>query len=98
MATRHDTWGRREFLGGMADTVGLLSLARRAEAEPPPETTTIRLTHDPEYPSICWAQQFVAEELLRTEGFTDVRYVKPIDGSEIKSMIANELDFSGSFS
>ncbi len=97
MATRRDTWGRREFLGGLAGTVGFLSLERRAEAEPPPETTTIRLMFDPEYPSICYAPLYVAEELLRAEGFTDVRYVKAIDGSEIKSMIAGEVDLSGSF-
>jgi NitT/TauT family transport system substrate-binding protein len=52
---------------------------------------------DPEYPSICYAPVYVAEELLRAEGFTDVRYVKAIEGSEIKSMIAGEVDLSGSF-
>jgi NitT/TauT family transport system substrate-binding protein len=97
MATRRDTWGRREFLGGMAGTVGLLSLARRAGAEPPPETTTIRLVWDPEYPTICYAPQFVAGELLRGEGFTDVRYVKTIDGSEPKTMAADQVDLSGIF-
>jgi NitT/TauT family transport system substrate-binding protein len=41
-------------------------------AEPPPETTTIRLG---KATNICLAPVLVAEELLRTEGFTDVRYV-----------------------
>jgi hypothetical protein len=40
-------------------------------AEPPPEITTIRLERDP---FTCIAPQIV-EELLRAEGFTDIRYV-----------------------
>ncbi len=66
---------RRDFLRSMsaAGTVALFSLhARCAGAEPPPETTKIRLAR---VPSICRAPQFVAEELLRSEGFTDVKYV-----------------------
>jgi NitT/TauT family transport system substrate-binding protein len=43
-----------------------------AAAEPPPEITTIRLSR---IPVICFAPQYVAEELLRAEGFTDIRYV-----------------------
>jgi NitT/TauT family transport system substrate-binding protein len=69
-------WTRRAFLGGLslAGTAGLLSLySRPVAAEPPPETTRLRVIHDP---SICVASQFVAEELLRAEGFTEVRYVK----------------------
>ena len=40
--------------------------------EPPPETTTIRLSHND---AICIAPQYIAEALLRAEGFTDVRYI-----------------------
>ena len=48
-------------------------MARRASLadEGPPETTTIRLPD----PRICIAPEYIAEELLRAEGFTDVRYV-----------------------
>ena len=99
MATRRDTWGRREFLGGMAGTVGLLSLERRAGAEPPPETTTTPAGLGPRVPlDLLSAPQFVAAELfLRSEGFTDVRYVKTIEGSEPKTMAAGEVDLSGAF-
>ena len=45
---------------------------KSAFAEPPPETTTIRIIGDP---SICIAPQYIAEELLRLEGFTQVKYV-----------------------
>jgi hypothetical protein len=58
---------------GLAAAAGLLSM-RRAEsaAEPPPETTTLRTAHGN---TMCEAPQSFAEELLRAEGFTDVRYV-----------------------
>ena len=41
-------------------------------AEPPPEISTIRLE---KLPVACLAPQYVAEELLHAEGFTEVRYV-----------------------
>ena len=43
-----------------------------ANAQPPPETGTIRLTATP---AICLAPQYVAEALLIAEGFSDVQYV-----------------------
>lgn len=41
-------------------------------ADPPPETNRIRLLH---VPAVCHAPQYLAEELLRLEGFTEVTYV-----------------------
>src|SRR5262245_4533712 len=70
---------RREFTGGLtlAGAAGLVGVRpETSSAEPPPETTRIRLVLDP---SICLAPLLVAEELLRGEGFTEVRYV-PIEG------------------
>jgi NitT/TauT family transport system substrate-binding protein len=69
-------WTRRRFLGGLtvAGTAGLLGWrASPVAAEPPPETTKIKLY---KYESICIAPQYVAEELLRGEGFTEVHYVE----------------------
>ena len=43
----------------------------QAATEPPPETTRIRLN---KIRSICLAPAYVAETLLRAEGFTDVQY------------------------
>ena len=66
---------RRRFLGGLTfvGTAGLLGLlSRPAAAEPPPETTKIRVHHSL---SLCIAPLYVAEELLRAEGFTEVHYV-----------------------
>ena len=70
IATLHT---RRRFLAAtaLAGAAGILSPQVLA-AEGPPETTTVRLSKDE---SICNAPVLVAEELLRAEGFTDVRYV-----------------------
>jgi NitT/TauT family transport system substrate-binding protein len=89
MRTQHaEGWTRRRFLGGLtvAGTAELLGLpARPVAAEPPPETTTIRLTHDP---AICLAPQYLAEELLRLEGFSDVDYVKHPPGAIYSDLLA----------
>jgi NitT/TauT family transport system substrate-binding protein len=56
-----------------AGAVGLCGrFASTAAAEPPPETTRIRISN---VPSACLAPQYVAEELLRAEGFDQVEYV-----------------------
>ena len=69
-------WSRRRFLGGLtlAGTAGLLGLhPGSVVAEPPPETTRIRLH---KMAGICIAPQYVAEELLHAEGFSEVQYVE----------------------
>src|SRR5712691_2470813 len=58
-------FSRRRFLSGLtlAGTVGLLGLyPRPVAAEPPPETTTLRLVRSP---AICIAPYYVAGELLQ---------------------------------
>jgi NitT/TauT family transport system substrate-binding protein len=62
---------RRELIGGLAlagavEALGLTS--RPAGAEPPPETSRIRLSSAL---AICTAPQLVAVELLKGEGFPD---------------------------
>ena len=71
---------RRRFLAGAAavTAAGLVGAPKRASAEPPPETTTVRLPKL--FRSVCLAPQNIAGELLRAEGFTDVRYIEiPIE-------------------
>ena len=58
-------------VGGLSGA-GLGSGARSLAAEPPPEITTIRLE---KAPATCLAPQYVADALLRAEGFTDIRYL-----------------------
>jgi NitT/TauT family transport system substrate-binding protein len=94
-------WSRREFLGRLtlAGTAGLLSLRPRpVAAEPPPETTRLRLH---KMAGICIAPQYVAEELLHVEGFTDVRYVE-VEVTELTTAIyrrlaSGEVDISMAF-
>jgi NitT/TauT family transport system substrate-binding protein len=69
-------WSRRQVLGGLtlAGAAGCLGVhPGPAAAEPPPETTKIRLH---KMAGICVAPQYVAEEFLRLEGFTEVQYVE----------------------
>jgi len=73
MSDQHSS--RREFmrcltLAGIAGFLG--GCPEQAAAEPPPETSRIRLPHAP---ALCFAPQYVAEELLRSEGFSEVVYV-----------------------
>jgi NitT/TauT family transport system substrate-binding protein len=65
---------RREFLRMLAAGAAGVGLNRTAFAAvgPPPETTRLRLG---KLPSICLAPQYVAEELLRAEGFSHIQYV-----------------------
>jgi NitT/TauT family transport system substrate-binding protein len=85
---------RRRTLLRAASAAGLLSVpVARVHAEPPPETTTIRLVHDP---SICIAPQYLAEELLRGEGFTRVEYVPfdAIDSDPYRLLASKKADLN----
>jgi NitT/TauT family transport system substrate-binding protein len=91
-------WSRREFLdaAAVAGTGALLGLRPEAvAAEPPPETTRLRI---PQIPSTCRSPEWVAEELLRTEGFTDVQY-KPMQGTQgvERALASGEADMGGHF-
>ncbi len=89
---------RRVFLRGLA-LVGGASLpgimARRVAAEPPPETTRLRLV---KIPSVCQAPQYVAGDLLEAEGFTDVQYVQKLGALGISEALATgEADINNHF-
>jgi NitT/TauT family transport system substrate-binding protein len=87
-AQQAEGWTRRRFIGGLtlAGTAGLLGLhAGPVTAEPPPETTRIRLTHNP---AICLTPQYLAEDLLRLEGFSEVDYVKHPPGAIYSDLLA----------
>ena len=46
-------------------------------------------------PTICWSPQYLAEEFLLAEGFTDVQYIKlPSTGAVAKSLASGETDIS----
>src|SRR6516162_8652761 len=91
---------RRDFVRGLmlVGTAELLGLrAGPAEADPPLETTKLRLFQNP---VICLAPHYVAEELLYDEGFTDVQYLK--NPSETPAwvpevLLSGQVDISLSF-
>ncbi|MCA1444564.1 ABC transporter substrate-binding protein [Ensifer sp. IC4062] len=88
---------RRTFLAGLTAAVSAELFKVRASsaaAEPAPETTSVRLPRwiDGAY---CWAGLYTAGELLRAEGFTDVRYVQGDPKVDQSVWIARgETDFS----
>jgi len=66
-------FSRRQFLGGFSGAAGLLGIDfRQAFAEPSLETTALRLARTS---SICQAPQYIVEDLLVTEGFSNVQFV-----------------------
>src|SRR5437016_5123281 len=91
-------FSRRRFLGGvtLAGAAGVLGVhPRPVAAEPPPETTRIRLVR---VPSICQAPSYVAEALLHSEGFTEVHYLQKEGTADIETALASgEADLNGHF-
>jgi hypothetical protein len=85
------SYTRRRFLAtlSMVGASGLLGAPSSAAAEGVLETTTVRLADDG---GICFSPG-VAEELLRAEGFTDVRYVPMI--GEPRTFASAGVDFKG---
>src|SRR5262249_1770936 len=96
-APQADGWTRRRFLGGLtvAGTAGLLGVhPRPVVAEPPPETTRIRLYR---YPSICAPHLYLAQEFLPSEGFTEVHYVEVESGLFTMAVVTGEVDLALNF-
>jgi NitT/TauT family transport system substrate-binding protein len=85
---------RRQFVTGLslAGATGLLRAPSAVAAKSNLETTTVRIAR---VAGICIAPQYVAEELLRAEGFTDVRYVEARDTSA--GIAGGKVDFGLNF-
>jgi NitT/TauT family transport system substrate-binding protein len=81
------TQNRRQFLTTLSavGASGLMGAGASLAQDGPPETTTIRLAR---IPSICRAPQYMTQELLRSEGFTDVEYVAWKTPSEATEAVA----------
>jgi NitT/TauT family transport system substrate-binding protein len=92
------TQTRRRFINSVASAgaAGLLHVPPVAAAEGALETTTVRVVKVPG--SICLAPQNLAEELLRAEGFADVRYVDGWPTGEYSAQVGKgEADFALEF-
>src|SRR5271163_1016756 len=91
---------RRRFLTtlSIAGAAGLVRVPLAQAADSAPETTTVRIFAN--RPGICVAPQYIAEPLLRAEGFTDVRFVglTAITGAPAAEAVGSgEADFTVSF-
>lgn len=84
---------RRRFVRDFAFAGAAAALGRASDAlaaEPSPEIARIRLAQSG---GICFAPMFVAEELLRGEGFSEVQYVRSPGGITSTPMLAKgEID------
>lgn len=101
----HGRLSRRDFLrtgalfGASAAGMSLLSACGIAPAPAGVssgtlETTTVRIV---KAPAICLAPQYLAEDLLKNDGFTDVQYVSNALGT-LKAVASGNADFSMTFS
>jgi len=80
---------RRNFLARLsaAGTACVLGSRETLADEGPPEVTTLRL---PREPNICPAPQYIAEGLMRAEGFTEILYV---ENTAADSVARGAIDF-----
>jgi NitT/TauT family transport system substrate-binding protein len=88
---------RRRFLttASMAGGTILLGAPPAPAAEGPLETTTLRFSRTP---TICVAPVYVAEELLRAEGFADIGYVNLASSAEAPDALARgSIDLAAFF-
>jgi NitT/TauT family transport system substrate-binding protein len=92
---RSDGFSRRRFLANTSalGAASFLGLPLAAQAEPPPETKKIRLVH---VPAICPAPQYLAEELLQLEGFSEVEYVEITNNTGYSTLADGRVDMAQS--
>ena len=88
---------RRQFLTSLSLTsaVGLLGARPALAAEAALETTSVRL---PKILGVCVSPQYAAEDRLRTEGFTDVRYVEMDSAGIPEAIDQGRIDFGLQYS
>ena len=87
------TFGRRSFIAKTSalGVASLLHVPPSSAAEPPPEIKKVRLVRNV---ALCLAPQYIAEELLHLEGFTDVEYVEVSAGLNLSLVERNQADLT----
>jgi NitT/TauT family transport system substrate-binding protein len=94
----HLAQNRRRFLATLtaAGGAGLIGGPQSSAQDGRLETTTIRIG---KIAGICIAPQYVADEMLQAEGFTDIRYVATESGAPAALALGRgEIDFTTNFS
>jgi NitT/TauT family transport system substrate-binding protein len=94
---------RRHFLygglstaaAGLAGASALVGARGSRAAEAPPETTSVRLPNVPGF--TCIAPLDIVDDLLREEGFVDIRYVEDSAPTFEEGMANGEYDFAENF-
>ena len=83
---------RRRFLAtlSLVGAAGWPPVVPALAAERALETTTVRLVNDG---SICIAPEYAAEDLLRAEGFTDIRFPEIAATAQVEAVGRGEIDF-----
>src|SRR5215469_13081482 len=89
---------RRRFLTTLASAgaAGLTRQPRAFAAEGSLETTAVRLVKQTSA-NMCVAPEYLAGELLRAEGFTDIRYVDMPPGAVLQAIRHGDIDFGLTF-
>jgi NitT/TauT family transport system substrate-binding protein len=78
----------------LAGAGGLVLRLPATETAEPLETTTVRLNKNP---GVCIAPLYFAEELLRAEGFTDIRYIEIPTVTNEEALASGRVDFAPSY-
>lgn len=87
---------RRGLLGGLSlAAAAIFGRPLAAPAQGKLETASVRMVQDP---STCLAPQYVAEALLRDEGFADIQYIQVASDADDQAAIAQgKADFAVDF-
>src|SRR5262249_59917646 len=73
-----------------ASAASLVRIPSPLAAEGVLETTSVRIANEA---GTCQAPLFVAEDLLRAEGFTDIRYPRIYDAGVVEAVAGGAVDF-----
>jgi NitT/TauT family transport system substrate-binding protein len=90
------TQTRRRFLTtlSLASAAGILHAPRTLAAEGPLETTAVRLEKSA---ALCIAPQYLVEEMLGAEGFTDIRYIDASPPGATERVARGTVDFQTNY-
>lgn len=87
---------RRKFLQqtSLLGGASFLGLTSNARAEPPPETGRVTFVRSA---ALCTAPQYIAESMLKAEGFTEIRYARDSTRTVAENVASGDGDFGLDF-